>query len=261
MEIQITHIDTACLLIEINGYRILTDPTLDQSGKLYHHGFGAFSRKLSNPGIIPDRIGIVDLVLLSHHQHKDNLDHEGRKYLSTCHSILSTASAARAIPGVKGLKVWESHSVEDIRLPGLTITATPAQHRPRWIPEFVSGEVIGFVIAFNEQRNGVIYIAGDTVFFPGINEVAHRFKVDIGIFNVGGVQFKYLTGCGLYTMDGEGLINAVRVLQPSRIYPVHSSGWSHFGQKEPVLKMTLLNHPVTKDRTYFLRSGERTCVY
>ena len=44
MKVNITHIDTACILLEINGYRILTDPTLDSAGKLYHHGFGSISR-------------------------------------------------------------------------------------------------------------------------------------------------------------------------------------------------------------------------
>jgi L-ascorbate metabolism protein UlaG (beta-lactamase superfamily) len=261
MELCITHIDTACLLLEINGFRILTDPTLDQAGKLYYHGFGAISRKLSSPGRRPEELKDIDLVLLSHHQHKDNLDIEGRKHLRTAGKILSTVSASRAIPGVTGLKVWESYGIKDSRLPGLTITATPAQHRPWWIPEFVSGHVIGFIIEFQGQKDGVIYIAGDTVFFRGIHEVAGRYKVDIGIFNVGGVQFKYLTGGGLYTMDAKGLIKAVQVLQPGKVYPVHSSGWSHFSQKESTLKTTMRNHPDTKDRTYFLTTGERTCIY
>jgi L-ascorbate metabolism protein UlaG (beta-lactamase superfamily) len=30
MKVTITHIDTACVLININGFKILTDPTLDK---------------------------------------------------------------------------------------------------------------------------------------------------------------------------------------------------------------------------------------
>ena len=45
MTINITHIDTACILLELNGYTILTDPTLDKAGKLYYHGSGTFSRR------------------------------------------------------------------------------------------------------------------------------------------------------------------------------------------------------------------------
>ncbi len=45
MNIKITHIDTACCLIEIGFFKILTDPVLDNAGKLYHHGYGAISKK------------------------------------------------------------------------------------------------------------------------------------------------------------------------------------------------------------------------
>jgi len=54
MKISITHIDTACILLDINGYKILTDPTLDNAGKLYYHGSGTFSRKTENPAISID---------------------------------------------------------------------------------------------------------------------------------------------------------------------------------------------------------------
>ncbi|WP_169749158.1 hypothetical protein [Flavihumibacter petaseus] len=43
--ITFTHIDTACVLLTIDGFTILTDPTLDAAGHWYHHGIGAFSRK------------------------------------------------------------------------------------------------------------------------------------------------------------------------------------------------------------------------
>ena len=42
----------------------------------------------------------------------------------------------------------------------------------------------------------------------------------------------YINCYGLYAMDVTGLINSVEVLQPRRIYPIHSSGWNHFSWKE-----------------------------
>jgi L-ascorbate metabolism protein UlaG (beta-lactamase superfamily) len=71
--IAITHIDTACILLEINGFRILTDPTLDNAGRLYYHGYGAVSRKTDNPALPVSGLQDIDLILLNHHQHKDNL--------------------------------------------------------------------------------------------------------------------------------------------------------------------------------------------
>jgi L-ascorbate metabolism protein UlaG (beta-lactamase superfamily) len=258
MPITITHIDTACILLDINGFRILTDPTLDKAGHLYYHGFGAASRKTDNPALPASGLEEIDLILLSHHQHKDNFDNNGRAFIDNVSTVLSTKNAARDIPGITGLDNWETYPVETDKLQNLRITATPAQHHPSWIPEFISGTVIGFVIEFDGQENGVIYISGDTVYFKGIDEVAKRYKIDIGIFHVGGVQFRYLTGLGEYTMSSKGLLQSVSVLNPRLVIPIHSRGWSHFKEKEATLKQFIASSPVLREKTMFLQSGEPT---
>lgn len=258
MEIFITHIDTACVLLEINGYRILTDPTLDRAGKCYHHGFGAISKKTSNPALKGVDLASIDLILLSHHQHKDNFDDRGRAFTETCSNVISTKAASKALKGVVGLKTWETQMVNTDLLKNLKITATPAQHRPWWIPEFVSGEVTGFVIEFDGQENGVIYLSGDTVYFNGIDAVAARYKIDIGIFNVGSVQFRYLTGFGKYTMDGKDLVKAAHALAPNLLIPIHLQGWTHFKEKAATLERILQQNAFTKNKTRFLKSGLRT---
>jgi len=261
MNLQITHIDTACLLIDINGYKILTDPTLDRAGSLYYHGFGAFSRKTGNPSIPHRLLEDIDLILLSHHQHYDNFDRAGQAFARKAKKILSTVPASKAIPGTVGLENWQSVELPTEKVTNLRITATPAQHRPWWIPELVSGKVIGFVIEYDEQENGVLYISGDTVFFKGIEEVASRYQVDIGIFSVGSVQFRYLTGCAKYTMDADDLIRASKTLRPNKIIPVHSQGWSHFKESEAVLMTTLFSEDYTRNRTVFLNPGEPTTLF
>lgn len=258
--IRITHIDTACVLLEINGYKILTDPTLDKAGKLYYHGSGSFSRKTGDPVCPPDLLQDIDLVLLSHHQHKDNFDDEGRQLALTVPLILSTRAAAHAVAGITGLDDWQSYPILHSAVPGLKITATPAQHHPWWVPEWLVGKVIGFVIEFAGQTDGVIYISGDTVFFRGIEQVAQRFRIDLGLFNVGAVQFRYLTGWGQYTLDGRSLLKAARVLNPRTLIPLHYKGWSHFKEKESTLKRILATDPAVHSRTQFLAPGIPTIV-
>ena len=255
MKINITHIDTACILLEINGFRILTDPVLDNAGKMYHHGFGSVSQKTENPALQLSELGDIDLILLSHHQHKDNLDNTGKKFALTVPKIISTKQASKALNGVTGLDNWESCKIETEKCKNLKITATPAQHHPWWLPEFFSGKVIGFIIEFDEQENGVIYISGDTVYFKGIDEVAQRYKIDLGIFHVGSAQFRYLTGFGEYTMVSKGLLKAVKALNPKKVVPIHYKGWSHFKEKETNLREVLTSNELTKDRTIFLTSG------
>lgn len=256
MNINFTHIDTACILLEINGYKILTDPTLDHSGKIYYHGFGAFSQKTENPALQNVDLSDIDLVLLSHHQHKDNFDTKGKEFASTVSKIISTKKAAKVLKNAVGLEDWQSHFIETDKIKGLKITATPAQHRPSWIPEFVSGKVIGFIIEFEGQQNGAIYISGDTVFFKGIQEVAKRFTIDIGIFHVGSVQFRYLTGFGKYTMDANDFIKSVNVIHPKKAIPVHHKGWSHFKENETTLQNIVSKNSAIYNKTIFIESGK-----
>lgn len=260
MEAHITHVDTACILIEINGYKILTDPTLDRAGALYYHGYGTFSRKTSEPAIDVATLEDVDLILLSHHQHRDNLDTTGKELTRKVKNVISTKAASKEMSNIIGLDDWETISISTPKLKGLKITATPAQHHPWWIPEFLSGKVIGFVIEFDGQTNGVIYISGDTVYFDGIAAVASKFKVDLGIFHVGSVQFRYLTGFGHYTMDGRELVKAAKVMNPNKIIPIHHKGWTHFKQKESELEKLLTTNEATNYRTIFLQSGKRTSI-
>jgi L-ascorbate metabolism protein UlaG (beta-lactamase superfamily) len=255
VNITITHIDTACVLLEIGDYRILTDPTLDDAGRIYYHGSGSFSRKTSRPSIPMDSLPPIDLVLLSHHQHKDNLDVKGREFLNRVSIIVSTRQAARAIKGITGLAPWESFSIRSEKLPGLTITATPARHHPSWVPHFLIGDVIGFVIEFDGQENGVLYITGDTVYFRGIPEVGKRFRINQLLAHVGSVQFRYLTGFGHYTMNSRDLLKAVEVLSPRIVVPIHSSGWSHFKENEEQLRKVLLQSPSAGRNYLFLSSG------
>lgn len=259
-QVAVTHIDTACILLEINGFRILTDPTLDNAGGWYHHGFGAVSRKTQAPAVDPVDLTNIDLILLSHHQHKDNFDRKGRELALRVGRIISTKAAARALPGAIGLDEWECHPVDTDKCPGLRITATPARHHPWWLPGFFAGKVVGFVIEYEGQDNGVLYISGDTVYFHGIDEVADRYTIDVALLHAGSAQFRYLSGLGRYTMHGKDLIRAVHALRPKLVAPIHHKGWSHFKETESRLKVVLANEDWAGCRLVFLQSGVKTAL-
>jgi len=228
MEITIQHIDTACVIININGFRILTDPVFDKPGRLYHFGYGSFSRKTGTPAISLDDIGKIDLILLSHGQHKDNFDVSGKIFAKSVDKIITTHSSAKKLGNAIGIEPFETVSIENDKVPGLKITATPCQHHPGWLPRFFSGHAIGFIIEFDGQRNGVLYISGDTVLFKGIKQIADQFKINQAIIHLGGVRFPYLTGFGRYTFDAKQALKAIRLLKPKKVIPVHDSGWTHF---------------------------------
>jgi L-ascorbate metabolism protein UlaG (beta-lactamase superfamily) len=230
LKVSITHIDTACFLLEIGGLRILTDPVFDPPGKIYSFGFGTFSKKYSAPALSPKEIGRIDLVLLSHDQHEDNLDKSGREFIKKIPLVLSTRPAAKRIPGITGLDEWQSFEI-----PGTTVkvTATPAQHTGLRMLNPIAGKVIGFILEWPGQTNGVTYISGDTVYFQGIDRIAERYaKIDTAILHTGRAGFPYLTGPLHYTFHAKDALKAAEVLAPRRIIPVHCAGWWHFREKE-----------------------------
>jgi len=224
----LTPIDTACVLLEVGGWRLLTDPVFDPPGRRWHFGWGAFSRKTGRPGLPPEAVGAVDAVLLSHHQHGDNLDEAGEAFARRAPLVLTTPAAARTLPNARGLEPWEHHVLEAPGRPALHVTATPARHHPGWQPELIAGPVVGFLLQGPALPRGPLWITGDTVLFDGVREVARRHEVDTLVIHVGAVRFPWLTGPARYTFDAAEAVEVARITRARQVVPVHVSGWTHF---------------------------------
>ncbi|WPO42711.1 MBL fold metallo-hydrolase [Tardiphaga sp. 42S5] len=225
MSLTITLIGGPTALIEIDGFRLLTDPTFDHPGayKLPH----VTLEKLVGPAISAAQVGAVDAVLLSHDQHSDNLDNSGRDFLRHAPRVLTTIAGARRLGGdVEGLAPWDSTELTGKDGQSLTITATPARHGPAGI-EPLSGDVIGFVLSSNAPGSRPIYITGDTVWFDGVAEVARRFPAGVVLPFAGAAQTR---GPFHLTMDTNDTIETARAFPDATIVPVHTDGWAHFKQ-------------------------------
>src|SRR6185503_10417320 len=139
--LMITVIGGPTALLEIGGFRLLTDPTFDAPGE-YPLPYTTLV-KTTGPALGPAAIGAVDAVLLSHDQHFDNLDHAGRAYLATASRVLTTPAGARRLGGAaEGLAPWQSTTLTKPDGKQLTITGTPARHGPVGI-EPIAGDVTG----------------------------------------------------------------------------------------------------------------------
>jgi len=69
------------VLIAYGGMHILTDPTFDPPGEHPRPGTPVVLRKLAGPAMAPAELPPIDLVLLSHDHHADNLDPASRAFL------------------------------------------------------------------------------------------------------------------------------------------------------------------------------------
>jgi L-ascorbate metabolism protein UlaG (beta-lactamase superfamily) len=231
---KITHISTATMLLEIGSLRLLTDPVFDPAGGKYSFGWGTGSTKLTAAPISPDSLGSIDAVLLSHDHHGDNLDKAGRAFLPKAKRVLTTTSGEKRLRGnAEGMANWQSTILEsgDTKV---KVTATPAQHGPLIVRPF-AGQTIGFMLEWQRQQHGALYITGDTIFYHGIDEVAERFTVSVGIFHLGRASFP-VTGPIRFTMDAKDGVKAARKLNPQTIIPIHYEGWKHFREGRSVIE-------------------------
>jgi L-ascorbate metabolism protein UlaG (beta-lactamase superfamily) len=240
--VTFTHIGGPTTLIEVEGWRILTDPTFDAPGRTYKFGWGTASRKVTGPAIPAAEVGPVDVVLLTHDHHADNLDDTGRTLLPDADRVLTTVSGAQRLRGnAQGLSPWEVTRLERPGRPTIEITATPCRHGPRGSHRVV-GDVVGFALAWEEQRYGSLWISGDTVMYDGIRRVADRIDVGTAILHLGSVHFP-ITGPLSYTMNADDAVELCELLHPHRAIPVHYEGWSHFRQGRASIEQRLERAP------------------
>src|SRR5262245_9470058 len=107
---RLIYIGGPTVLLEWEGLRLLTDPTFDPAGTDYTL-LTYTLRKLLDPAVSSDAVGILDAVLLSHDHHFDNLDHSGRKLLNRVGCVFTTAAGATRLGGgVVGLLPWQRSS-------------------------------------------------------------------------------------------------------------------------------------------------------
>jgi len=222
-DLVITYIGGPTALFKWDGLRILTDPTFDPPGTVYPTNSYTL-KKREGPALPVEKLGRIDLVLLSHDHHFDNLDRAGRALLPGAGKVLTTAIGAERLGGqTVGLAPWQSVEISSPRGRVLRVTGTPAQHGP------VGGDrgpVTGFVLNFTDAPEDCIYISGDTVWFDGIEEVARRFRITMAVLFMGAAVVPQVGPAHLTMTAAEGLF-AARVFGWAKIVPLHCAGWEH----------------------------------
>jgi L-ascorbate metabolism protein UlaG (beta-lactamase superfamily) len=254
--VRVTHIGGPTALIEVGGWRLLTDPTFDPPGRSYRFGWGTGSRKLAGPAIAADALGPIDAVLLTHEHHEDNLDAAGRALLPSAQTIVTTVSGAARLEGdVRGLAPWERTQLAGPGRPTIEVTATPCRHGPP-LSRPIVGDVIGFALGWEGQEHGVLWISGDTVLYHGVREVPRRLSVGTAILHLGGVRFG-VTGPVRYTMTAKDAVELSGLLGPRTVIPLHYEGWLHFREGREAIERELATAPASvREGVRWLPLGE-----
>jgi L-ascorbate metabolism protein UlaG (beta-lactamase superfamily) len=248
---RVTYIGGPTALLEVGGLRLLTDPTFDPAGSEYPTSVYTL-RKTQGPAVSAEQVGVVDAVLLSHDHHSDNLDNSGRALVSSARRVITTPTGADRLGApVIGLEPWQSLEIPTADGGVLRVTSTPARHGPTGGDR---GPVTGFVLELVGQREPVVYITGDTVWYEGVAEVARRFAVDAVLLFDGAARVPEV-GPEHLTFDAHEAVTLARAFPAAVIVPLHYEGWEHFSEGRPELERAFDTAGIAS-RLVWLRPGE-----
>jgi L-ascorbate metabolism protein UlaG (beta-lactamase superfamily) len=224
-------IGTATTLLRLGPFTVLTDPNFLHQGETVGIGYGLLrSRRLTEPAISIDALPPLDMVVLSHH-HEDHFDRVATERLNRAVPILTTPDAARALQQVgfrnaRALRTWQQESfVREGWL--LTVTSMPGTHGPALMTPFLPS-VMGSLLELRRLDSSEslrLYISGDTLVHEDLREIPARFPgIDLAMLHLGGTRIMGV----LLTMDGKQGVEAIRLVQPELVVPIHYDDYDIF---------------------------------
>jgi L-ascorbate metabolism protein UlaG (beta-lactamase superfamily) len=240
-------------VLEYAGLRWLTDPSLSPPGE-YEGGLV----KTGTPALDRTAIEPIDVVLLSHDHHSDNLDPEGRAFLPRAGRVLTTVDGAARLGGnATGLEPWSSVEIERPGGGTVEVTAMPAQHGPDG-SDPVMGPVIGFLL--HGPGLETVYVSGDNASLDVVRAIAERAgRVDVAVLHAGAVQVPHRFDGAYLTLSSDRAAEAAKILGVRAVVPVHFEGWKHFTQGADALRAAFAGNGVT-DRLVLAGPGETVVV-
>ena len=240
-------------ILDYAGLRWITDPSLSPPGE-YERGLV----KTRAPALAVDAIEPIDVVLLSHDHHSDNLDPGGREFLPRAGRVLTTVEGARRLGGnATGLEPWSSIEVHRPDAPAVTVTAVPAQHGPDGT-DHITGPVIGFLLA--GRGLDTLYVSGDNASLDVVRTIAERLgPVDVAVLFAGAVQVAHRFDGAYLTLSSERAAEAAKILGVRAVVPVHFEGWTHFTQGADALRAAFAGNQ-SSDRLALAEPGAAVSV-
>jgi len=247
--VKLTLVGGPTAVLEYAGLRWLTDPALSEPGE-YQGGLV----KTTGPAIAPEVLPPIDVVLVSHEHHSDNLDPAGREFLPQARRVLTTAQGAERLGGnATGLEPWSSVPVERPGSGPVTVTAVPAQHGPDGT-DHITGPVIGFILEADGEDK--VYVSGDNASLEVVRTIAERVGgIDLAILFAGAVQLPHRFDGAYLTLSSDRAAEAAKLLGVRAALPVHFEGWTHFTQGARELRAAFAGNSVS-DRLVLAERGE-----
>ena len=199
---RVTYVGHGTVLIEMDGVRILTDPTLRRwTGPLRRYG------PLPDPAVHRH----LDAVLISH-LHLDHLDTPSLKMLPKSAVVIGPPLVGRTVHKVGFRTVVETRRDTLLHVHDVDVMAVHASHtRRRWVLTPPT-EPLGFIIS----GSSTIYFAGDTALFDGMEALHDRIDVALLPIETWGVRPPE----GRH-LSPRSAVTALALLRPRIAVPIH----------------------------------------
>jgi L-ascorbate metabolism protein UlaG (beta-lactamase superfamily) len=225
---ELTFGGTATTLLRLGPFTLLTDPNFLHEGQRAYLGYGLWTKRRTEPALLPADVPPCDAVLLSH-LHGDHFDRIAKRDLDHDLAILTTGQAARRLRRwgfghADGLQPWQSRGFarDGERL---TVHAVPGTHGPGPVGKLlppVHGHVLELGTGTERLR---VYVTGDVLCRPQLAEVTERLgRLDALVIHLGGTRVLGL----LVTMDGRQGTDLVELLDPRVTIPIHYDDYVAF---------------------------------
>ncbi|MCG1010280.1 MBL fold metallo-hydrolase [Salinicoccus sp. ID82-1] len=235
---KFNHLRNATALIEYAGKTFLIDPMLSEKGALPPMGEGGVPAPAPRmdqrnplqelPVSVEDVVSKADAVIVTH-LHPDHWDAAAVEALPKDIAVFTQNDEDKNVVAEAGFTNVTPLS-NDTAFEGISLIKTQGEHGRGEILQ-AAGLVCGVVFKHEDEKT--LYLAGDTVWYDGVEEEIKSHNPDVIVVNAGDNQF--LVG-GSLVMKEDDVLEVSKAAPEADIVAVHMEAVNHWNLSKADLK-------------------------
>ncbi|MFJ7106109.1 MBL fold metallo-hydrolase [Pseudomonas sp. NPDC098740] len=257
--VQVQQIRNATVKIDFSGTTFLVDPML--SAKSEFPGFpGTYRSELRNPLVdlpfsVDEVLNSVEAVVVTH-THTDHWDEAAQKQIPKNMPVfVQNEVDAKTIrgQGFKDVRVLKGTTTFN----GVKLSKTGGQHgSDLWFADPERAEAMGPVmgVVFSAPKAKTVYVAGDTVWRPEVDQALKQHKPDVVILNTGSALMSGFEEHPII-MGKQDTLQATKAAPNAAIVAVHMDVVNHMSLSRKELRAFVQENKI-QDRVMIPEDGE-----